>query len=63
VKFEIVIGWWIIPAIITLLLIYWCLKQDYGGSYNFNAVFFFPATGFGISLVWLIYTAIGWALS
>lgn len=61
--FEIVIGWWIIPAIITALLLCWCFQPDYSGGRGFAGAFIMTLTLLGISLVWLIYTAIGWALS
>lgn len=62
-NYSITLGWWIVPALITVWLLHWCGKQDYRGDYNFTALFTLPATGFGICLVWLIYTAIGWALA
>jgi len=47
----------------TIAALWWMFSQDYYGDYNFNAVFTVPVTGFAICLVWLIYTAIGWALA
>lgn len=60
---TITLGWWIIPAIITIAALWWMFSQDYRGDYNFNAVIIVPVTGFVICLTWLIYTAIGWALA
>ena len=61
--FEIVIGWWIIPAIITVLILCWCFQPDYSGGRGIAGGFIQIIALLGISLVWLIYTAIGWALS
>lgn len=60
---TITLGWWLIPALLSIAAIWWMFSQDYRGDYNFNAVFTVPVTGFAICLVWLIYTAIGWALA
>lgn len=60
---TITLGWWIIPAILSIAAVWWMTSQDYRGSYNFTALFTVPMTGFAICLVWLIYSAIGWALS
>lgn len=60
---TITLGWWIIPALISIAAVWWMMSQDYGGDYNFNAVFTVPVTAFVICFVWLIYTAIGWGLA
>lgn len=60
---TITLGWWLIPALLSIAPLWWMFSQDYRGDYNFNAVFTVPVTGFAICLVWLIYTAIGWALA
>ena len=60
---TITLGWWLIPTLLSIAAL-WCMfSQDYRGDYNFNAVITVPTTGFAICLVWLIYTAIGWALA
>ncbi len=61
--FSITLGWWLIPLMATIAAIGWCAAQDYGGDYNFNAVFTVPVTAFVISASWMIYFGIGWALS
>lgn len=60
---TIVIGWWIIPALISVGAIVWFHSKDYSGSYNFNALFTAPVTAFFICAAWMIYFGIGWALS
>lgn len=60
---TITIGWWIIPAIVTVGAIVWFNSQDYRGDYNFNALFTAPVTAFVICAAWMIYFGIGWALS
>lgn len=60
---TITLGWWIVPALLTIAALWWMASQDYRGDYNFTIVFTLPATGFAICFVWLVYTAIGWALA
>lgn len=60
---TITLGWWIIPAIISIAAIWWMMSQNYSGDYNFTAVITVPTTAFVICFVWLIYTAIGWGLA
>ncbi len=60
---TITLGWWIIPALVTIAALWWLFSQDYRGDYNFNALVTVPLTGFVICLAWLIYAAIGWALA
>lgn len=60
---TITLGWWIIPALVSLAAVWWFSVQDYSGDYNFNVLFTAPVTGFLICLAWLIYTAIGWAVA
>lgn len=57
------IGWWLLPAFVSITAIWWMLRQDYGGNYNFTALFTVPMAGFVIMTAWAIYFAIGWALS
>lgn len=61
--FTITLGWWLIPALLTVAAIVWCEKQDYSGDYNFTGVFTFPMTGFVICFVWMVYFALAWIFS
>ena len=60
---SITLGWWIIPALISIAAVWWMESQNYRGDYNFTALITVPTTAFVICLVWLIYTAIGWSLA
>lgn len=60
---TITLGWWIIPAVLSLAAIHWCGKQDYSGDYNFTALITLPVTGLAICFVWMIYFGLGWALT
>lgn len=60
---EIVIGWWIIPALLSIAAIWWTTTFNYRGDYNFTALFTYPVAALAMCFVWMIYFAIGWALA
>ena len=60
---TITIGWWVVPAILSLLAVIWCSNQNYSGDYNFTAVYTFPVTGMAICFVWAVYFAVMLAFS
>ncbi len=60
---TITIGWWIVPAFISLLAVLWFNRQDYSGDYNFNAVITAPVAALVICFAWMVYFGIGWWLS
>lgn len=60
---TVTLGWWIIPAIISIITLWWSSKQNYSGDYNFTGVIVFLGAGFVIMTAWAIYFAMGWALS
>lgn len=60
---TITIGWWILPAILSLLAVLWCNSLDYGGDYNFTGAISLPITAFVICFVWMVYFGVRLALS
>ena len=59
--FTITLGWWLIPAALTIIIAWYWGWHDYGSDL-IGAVLFVAAFGL-ISFVWMVYFGIGWALS
>jgi len=61
--FEITLGLWLIPAVLSIAALWWLFSQDYRGDYNFTALFTVPTTAFVICFVWMVYFGLAWAFT
>lgn len=60
------LGWWLVPALITVVMVIWTVRTPYHGGFygaDLAAIFQFFAAVIITLATWMIYFGIGWALS